>query len=73
MCMMPTAITQLNARIKNDSLNRCVFFVMTAFIVFMVIDRLVSGVHWLTDIIGGALLSAKLVMLYHAISGLKEN
>ena len=67
MCVMPTAIMQFNARIKNDVLRRCVASAITAFIVFMVIGRLVSGVHWFTDIIGGALLSAGLVLMYRAV------
>ena len=71
LCVMPTAIMQLNARIQNHTLKRCVNSVITAFIAFMVIGRLVSGVHWLTDIIGGALLSAGLVLLYRAIIGSK--
>ena len=71
MCVMPTAIMQLNARIKNNALKRCVTFAITGFIVFMVIGRLVSGVHWFTDIIGGALLSTGLVLMYRAIIGLE--
>lgn len=67
MCVMPTAIMQLNARIKNEVFKRCVASVIRAFIVFMVIGRLISGVHWFTDIIGGALLSAGLVLMYRAI------
>lgn len=67
MCVMPTAIAQVNLRIKKHVLRRCVTIIITAFIVLMVIGRLISGVHWFTDIIGGALLSTGLVMLYHSI------
>ena len=64
MCVMPTAMMQLRARIKNDVFRRCVMISIAVFIGFMVIGRLVSGVHWLSDIIGGALISAGLVMIY---------
>ena len=64
MCVMPTAIMQLNGRIKNQKLRGCVTFLIFAFTAFMVIGRLISGVHWFTDIIGGAILSTGLVMLY---------
>ena len=72
MCVMPTAMMQLNARLRNQALRRCVTFSMATFMVFMVIGRLVSGVHWLTDIVGGALLSAGLVMMYRAFLGLES-
>ena len=71
MCVMPTAIMQFNARIKNNVLKRYVTFVISTFIAFMVIGRLISGVHWVTDIIGGALLSTGLVLMYRAIIGLE--
>ena len=67
MCVMPTAIMQFNARVKNNVLKRFVVSAIIAFIVFMVIGRLVSGVHWFTDIIGGALLSTGLVLMYRAV------
>ena len=67
MCVMPTAVMQFNARIKNNILKRFVASAITVFVVFMVIGRLLSGVHWFTDIIGGALLSAGLVLMYRAI------
>ena len=72
MCVMPTAIMQFNARIKNGILKRWVSSAITVFIAFMVIGRLVSGVHWFTDIVGGALLSAGLVMLYCSACGLER-
>lgn len=69
LCVMPTAAMQLRQRIKNRPFRRAVSATITAFAVFMVVGRLVSGVHWLTDIVGGALLSAGLVKLYEAIGG----
>jgi undecaprenyl-diphosphatase len=63
-CVMPTAIMQLNSRIKNKTIKKCVICIISAFIAFMVIGRLVSGVHWFSDIIGGILLSAGLVTAY---------
>ena len=71
MCVMPTAIMQFDTRIKNDVLKRCVSSTIIAFIVFMVIGRLISGVHWFTDIIGGALFSTGLVLMYRAIISLE--
>ena len=66
--VMPTAMMQLRARIKNKILKLCVINTVAAFIAFMVIGRLVSGVHWITDIIGGTLVSAGLVMIYASVS-----
>ncbi len=73
MCVMPTAIMQLNTRIKNNVLKRYVASAMMAFIAFMVIGRFVSGVHWFTDIVGGALLSAGLVLMYRAVIALNNH
>ena len=70
MCVMPTAMMQLRTRIKNDLFRRCVMLSITVFITFMVIGRLVSGVHWITDIIGGALLSTAIVLMYYSIGNI---
>ena len=68
LCVMPTAIMQLNNRIKNVVLRKVTVVSISLFIVFMVIGRLVSGVHWITDIVGGVLLSIGLVMLYQTMA-----
>ena len=68
LCIMPTAALELQRRIKQPLLRRWVYWAILAFTVFMVVARLVSGVHWLTDIIGGGLLSASLVMLYDSLT-----
>lgn len=64
LCVMPTAALQLHARTKN----RVIIAAIVAFTLFMVIGRLLSGVHWFSDIIGGILLSAGLVSLYRAVA-----
>ena len=63
---MPTALMQLRQRIKKPGLRKWISLLIVAFLLFMVIGRLISGVHWITDIIGGGLLSAGLVTLYRA-------
>ena len=64
MTVMPTALMQWNQRIKTTVLRRSVLVATVAFIAFMVIGRLLSGVHWVTDILGGAMLSISLVSAY---------
>lgn len=67
MCVMPTAAMQLNGRIKNRAASLGVNIAIVAFVAFMVIGRLISGVHWLTDIIGGALVSISLILAYRVL------
>ena len=64
MCVMPTAAMQAKSRIKNKALRVCVIIAIIAFIAFMVLGRLISGVHWISDIIGGALFSLGIVLMY---------
>lgn len=68
MCVMPVGLLRLRARIGNPCLKAAVTALVVAFTAFMVLGRLISGVHWLSDIVGGALLSAGLVMIYYAAS-----
>ena len=72
LCVMPTAILQFNSRIHSRPLKRWVCGSLRVFIVLMVVGRLISGVHWFTDIVGGALLSTGLVMAYRYVVGLKS-
>lgn len=64
MCVMPTAIMQFHRLLPNKSIRICINALCGAFAVLMVAGRLLSGVHWFTDILGGILLSATLVMVY---------
>lgn len=64
LSVMPTLIFQLKHRVNNIKLQRIVTVITLLFCVFMVVGRLISGVHWLTDIIGSVLLSAGLFYAY---------
>ena len=64
LTVMPTVIMQLRRRLRNPVCRRIVVSAIIVFLIAMVAGRLASGVHWFTDVVGGALLSAGLVMLY---------
>lgn len=68
MCVMPTAAMQLHTYIKNNLFRCFADIAATAFLAFMVVGRFLSGVHWITDIIGGVLLSAGLVIMHKAFA-----
>lgn len=59
-----TAMLQLHRRIRKPALRRTINGMLGLFTAGMVLLRLVSGVHWLTDIAGGILLSGGLAALY---------
>ena len=67
MSVMPTLIFQAHRRVKSYALRYGINVFTVLFTAFMVIGRTISGVHWLTDIIGSVLLSAGLYLLYHGI------
>ena len=68
ICVMSTVAMQLRIRIKNKRVACWGQVMAFLFSVFMVVGRALSGVHWITDIVGGVLLSVGLVRLYAAIN-----
>jgi undecaprenyl-diphosphatase len=66
LSVMPTLLFQVNRRARGQSVRRMTAAFVVLFSAFMVIGRLVAGVHWLTDIVGSVLLSAGLYSLYRA-------
>lgn len=72
LCVMPTAMMQLRARLRNTKVRTIVLTILAVFTVCMVVGRLIAGVHWFTDIVGGVLLSAGLVALYDATEKMME-
>ena len=64
LSVMPTLLFQINRRAKSQTVRRITEVFVLLFSAFMVIGRLVAGVHWLTDIVGAVMLSAGLYSLY---------
>lgn len=66
LSVMPTLKFQADRRSGNKTVRTAVTVFVVAFSAFMVIGRLIAGVHWATDILGAVLLSAGLFLLYKA-------
>lgn len=65
--VMPTFTEQMNRRLKNRNVKRMIKFATIGFSACMVLGRLVSGVHWFTDIVGAVILSGGLFCFYRAM------
>jgi len=66
LSVMLTLIEQVNRRSKNKTVKRIVKTFGIGFSVVMVVGRLFSGVHWLTDIAGSIWFSMGLFFVYKA-------
>ena len=66
LCVMVTCRMQLKHYIHRPALRCTLSCAILLFTALMVLGRLLSGVHWITDIIGGIFLSCGLILLYDA-------
>lgn len=67
LSVMPTLIFQCRRRLKQKVIIKVITRVIMLFSLFMVIGRLIAGVHWLSDIVGAVLFSSGLFYLYRGI------
>ena len=67
LSVMPTLVFHTNQRLDNMTVKKSVYISTSIFSAFMVIGRLVSGVHWFTDIVGSIIFSAGLFYIYKAV------
>ena len=57
---------------KNEKITNIFNIFTIILMILVVVTRLLSGVHWLTDIIGGVLLSLALCTLFDAFVNIKN-
>ena len=72
LSVMPTLVFQTRRRLKNGNMKKGIAVLTTTFSALMVVGRLISGVHWLTDIVGAVLLSAGMFCVYRGAVALCE-
>lgn len=58
---------EAHLRLKKASVRKLIIYLLIFIAVLSCTIRLLSGVHWFTDIIGGFLISASLVCFYIAL------
>lgn len=66
--ILGTSILQIQWRLRAKGWRLGLELLCLLTIGLTVLGRLISGVHWCTDILGGGLLSASLILLYHALA-----
>ena len=62
-----TAIVQVRRRLPEGQTKTIAIYVLYALLVLVIVGRILSGVHWITDICGGVLIGFCLSCLYKGI------
>ncbi len=65
--IMGSAVILMDRYVKSKKLRTALKWVCWLIIVVTLSGRLISGVHWLTDILGGVLISTALLSLFSGI------
>ena len=54
LCILPTAMLQLRGRIRSAAVRKTILCLLAAVTAILVVGRLISGVHWLNDILAAS-------------------
>ena len=71
ICLCGSSII-INNRLFKNKFTKIINVISLFIIIISIIGRLISGVHWFTDIVGGILISSFLLMLFYSILNTKE-
>lgn len=74
ICICGSSIL-INKKLFNNKITKVINCLSIIIITITVVGRLISGVHWFTDIIGGILISSGLLMTFYSLLSIikKEN
>ena len=73
ICLCGSSII-INQKVFNNKITKFMNMLSLAIIFITVIGRLISGVHWFTDIVGGIFISIALLMtLYSLVDVIRNN
>ena len=62
--VLGSALLLLPRYIQNRNIRRALSLVCCLFMLLIIVGRLLAGVHWLTDILGGILIGGLLITLF---------
>ena len=71
ICLCGSSII-VNNRLFKKKFTKMLNVISLFIIIITIIGRLISGVHWFTDIVGGILISSFLLMLFYSILNLNK-
>jgi len=66
ICLCGSSIV-VNKKLFNNKITKLMNMLSLVIVMITVIGRLLSGVHWFTDILGGILISISLLITFHSI------
>lgn len=67
VCICASSLFISKYYIKDKKVLKIFDILTYVLMIFLVVGRLISGVHWLTDIMGGIIISSFLVSLYYSM------
>lgn len=68
MCVMASAFIELKRIMEKGIVRNILLFFIILIMIVTVVGRLICGVHWFSDIVGGMLLSLALIIFYKGLT-----
>ncbi len=66
LCLCISSI-MVNKRLYKSKLSKAMNIISAVIVAVTVLGRLISGVHWFTDILGGIIISSALLTCYYSV------